>query len=249
MFGLSLESKFQSLVVSVEEREFVIGKEERRFWEDMLLRVSVSVLEVPFWFVLNVYTGEDCEIDTMGAKSFESFSKVDETLRACSRGPAELRFWDRCTRLRESEGSNGGCLVGLVGGEDIDPTDWLWLCELRSDDASSGGRDGRDLSLKDPVFRLRCSAVFSYDCERDTEGDEEEMEEARRRVFEEVFFFLRASSVSWQLMQKMPCEVLAYCRSSIFFLQLRQQKHEEQKAWSPVRIARSSIFFWQTWHR
>lgn len=42
-------------------------------------------------------------------------------------------------------------------------------------------------------------------------------------------------------MQNMPWEVLAYRRFSIFRLQFRQRKQVEQKAWSPVRIARSSI--------
>ena len=55
-------------------------------------------------------------------------------------------------------------------------------------------------------------------------------------------FFLRlAMSDSWQLMQKMPCDVLAYRRFSIFLLQFRHRKQVAQKAWSPVRIARSSI--------
>ena len=48
-------------------------------------------------------------------------------------------------------------------------------------------------------------------------------------------------SASWQLMQKMPCEVRAYLKFSIFFLQLRQRKQALQNAWSPVRMARSSI--------
>jgi hypothetical protein len=56
-----------------------------------------------------------------------------------------------------------------------------------------------------------------------------------------VFFLRRAMRDSWQLMQKMPCEVRAYRRFSIFRLQLRQRKQVAQKAWSPVRIARSSI--------
>lgn len=47
-------------------------------------------------------------------------------------------------------------------------------------------------------------------------------------------------------MQNMPCEVLAYLRFSIFFLQFRHLKHVAQKAWSPVRIARSSILSLQT---
>ena len=44
----------------------------------------------------------------------------------------------------------------------------------------------------------------------------------------------------------MPCEVLAYLRFSIFFLQFRHLKHVAQKAWSPVRMARSSILLLQT---
>ncbi len=41
----------------------------------------------------------------------------------------------------------------------------------------------------------------------------------------------------------MPCEVRAYRRFSIFLLQFRHLKQLAQKAWSPVRIARSSILF------
>lgn len=55
------------------------------------------------------------------------------------------------------------------------------------------------------------------------------------------FFRRLAMSVSWQPMQKMPCEVRAYRRFSILRLQLRQRKHVAQNACSPVRIARSSI--------
>ena len=54
-------------------------------------------------------------------------------------------------------------------------------------------------------------------------------------------FLRRAIRDSWQLMQKMPCEVLAYLRFSILRLQLRHRKQPAQKAWSPVRMARSSI--------
>src|SRR5882757_8859456 len=42
-------------------------------------------------------------------------------------------------------------------------------------------------------------------------------------------------------MQNMPCEVRAYRRFSILRLQFLQRKHVAQNAWSPVRIARSSI--------
>ena len=42
-------------------------------------------------------------------------------------------------------------------------------------------------------------------------------------------------------MQNMPCEVRAYRRFSILRLQFRHRKHVAQNAWSPVRIARSSI--------
>lgn len=55
-------------------------------------------------------------------------------------------------------------------------------------------------------------------------------------------FFLRlAMSDSWQLMQKIPCDVRAYLKFSIFRLQFRQRKQVAQKAWSPVKMARSSI--------
>ena len=44
-----------------------------------------------------------------------------------------------------------------------------------------------------------------------------------------VFFFrLLAIKPSWQSMQNMPCDVRAYRRFSIFFLQLRQRKHPAQ---------------------
>ena len=55
------------------------------------------------------------------------------------------------------------------------------------------------------------------------------------------FFLLLAISDSWQLIQKMPCEVRAYLRFSIFRLQFLHRKQVAQNAWSPVRIARSSI--------
>jgi hypothetical protein len=39
----------------------------------------------------------------------------------------------------------------------------------------------------------------------------------------------------------MPCEVRAYLRFSIFRLQFLHRKQVAQKAWSPVRMAKSSI--------
>jgi hypothetical protein len=48
---------------------------------------------------------------------------------------------------------------------------------------------------------------------------------------------------SWQSIQKIPCDVRAYLRFSIFFLQFRHLKQLAQKAWSPVKMARSSILF------
>lgn len=42
-------------------------------------------------------------------------------------------------------------------------------------------------------------------------------------------------------MQNIPCDVRAYRRFSIFFLQFRHLKQLAQKAWSPVRMAKSSI--------
>jgi hypothetical protein len=56
-----------------------------------------------------------------------------------------------------------------------------------------------------------------------------------------VFLRRRAMSASWQSIQKMPWDVRAYLRFSILRLQLRHLKQSEQNAWSPVRIARSSI--------
>ena len=58
-----------------------------------------------------------------------------------------------------------------------------------------------------------------------------------------VFFRRRAISPSWHSMQNIPCDVLAYLRFSIFFLQFRQRKQLAQNAWSPVKMARSSILF------
>ena len=45
-----------------------------------------------------------------------------------------------------------------------------------------------------------------------------------------AFFRRRAIKLSWQLMQKMPCDVRAYRRFSIFLLQLRHLKQLAQKA-------------------
>jgi len=42
-------------------------------------------------------------------------------------------------------------------------------------------------------------------------------------------------------MQKMPCEVRAYRRFSILRLQFLHRKQFAQKAWSPVKMAKSSI--------
>lgn len=47
-------------------------------------------------------------------------------------------------------------------------------------------------------------------------------------------------------MQNIPCDVRAYLRFSIFFLQFRHLKHAAQKAWSPVKMARSSILLAHT---
>lgn len=83
-----------------------------------------------------------------------------------------------------------------------------------------GGRAGRDLSTS--IGEASFSRAFACAAALD--------------------FFLRlAINDSWQLIQKMPWEVRAYRRFSILRLQLRQRKHVAQKAWSPVRIARSSI--------
>jgi hypothetical protein len=45
-----------------------------------------------------------------------------------------------------------------------------------------------------------------------------------------LFFLRRAMRLSWQLMQKIPCDVRAYRRLSIFRLQLRQRKQLAQNA-------------------
>lgn len=85
-----------------------------------------------------------------------------------------------------------------------------------------GGKAGRDLSLimGEPSF----SRVLAWAAALD-------------------FFRLLAMRDSWQLMQNIPCDVRAYRRFSIFRLQFLQRKHVAQKAWSPVRMARSSILF------
>lgn len=59
------------------------------------------------------------------------------------------------------------------------------------------------------------------------------------------FDFLRRRAIrdSWQAMQKIPCEVRAYRKFSILRLQFLQRKQFAQKAWSPVKMARSSILF------
>ncbi len=54
-----------------------------------------------------------------------------------------------------------------------------------------------------------------------------------------------SKSVSWHGMQKRPNDVLAYLKFSILRLQLRHRKQSAQNAWSPVRMARSSIFLLQ----
>lgn len=56
-----------------------------------------------------------------------------------------------------------------------------------------------------------------------------------------VFFRRRAIRDSWQDMQKIPWEVRAYRRFSILRLQFLHRKQFAQKAWSPVKMARSSI--------
>lgn len=63
----------------------------------------------------------------------------------------------------------------------------------------------------------------------------------REAALRPVFLRLLAISASWQSIQKMPCEVRAYRRFSIFFLQFRHLKQSEQNAWSPVKMAKSSI--------
>lgn len=88
------------------------------------------------------------------------------------------------------------------------------------DGMALGGSAGRDFSviMGEWSFSLDLAAAAAFD------------------------FFLRlAIRVSWHPMQNMPCEVLAYRRFSIFRLQFRHRKQVAQKAWSPVRMARSSI--------
>ena len=86
---------------------------------------------------------------------------------------------------------------------------------------STGGKDGNDLS--------RCELLFAF-CLCPV-------------LFRDVFFLLLAINASWQSMQNMPCDVLAYLRFSIFRLQFLHLKQFAQKAWSPVKMARSSILF------
>lgn len=84
--------------------------------------------------------------------------------------------------------------------------------------ASGGGIAGSDLS--------KCTLLDNLE---------------RWAVFFAVFFLLLAIKASWQSMQKMPCDVRAYRKFSIFLLQFRHLKQFAQKAWSPVKMARSSI--------
>jgi hypothetical protein len=72
-----------------------------------------------------------------------------------------------------------------------------------------GGKAGRDFSviMGDRSFSRAFAAAAAFDR-----------------------FFLLAIKVSWQSMQKIPCEVLAYRRFSILRLQLRQRKQAAQKA-------------------
>lgn len=89
------------------------------------------------------------------------------------------------------------------------------LCET-----APGGKDGNDFSNSMLLLACFCLPDEFFD-----------------------FFRRLAISPSWHSMQKIPCDVLAYRRFSICFLQFRHRKQLAQNAWSPVRIARSSILF------
>ena len=110
-------------------------------------------------------------------------------------------------------GTSADELVCPFGGVSISGENALWGA------SSGGGSEGNVLSnfMPGPM-------VFDFD----------------RPLFC-VFFLRRTIKDSWHSMQKIPCEVRAYRRFSIFFLQLRHRKQAAQKAWSPVKIARSSI--------
>jgi hypothetical protein len=91
------------------------------------------------------------------------------------------------------------------------------LCRNALCGSGSGG--GRDLSTREwpwPSFNFAFAAALD-------------------------FLLLLSIKDSWQLIQNMPCGVRAYRRFSILRLQFLQRKQAAQNAWSPVRIARSSI--------
>lgn len=88
-----------------------------------------------------------------------------------------------------------------------------------------GGKEGRDLSSSMLLLWCCWRCLWRFD------------------PFVVLWFFFRRRCIndSWHSMQKMPCDVRAYLRFSILFLQFRHLKHVAQKAWSPVRMAKSSI--------
>lgn len=101
-----------------------------------------------------------------------------------------------------------------------------------------GDTYGWPYSMSGSVYRLASGGgIAGKDLSNNMLLDNFERDEG----FRPVFLRRRAMSASWQSMQKMPCEVRAYLRFSIFRLQLRHLKQSEQNAWSPVKMARSSI--------
>ena len=92
-----------------------------------------------------------------------------------------------------------------------------------------GGREGSDLSNSIVLLLVGCGGLL-----------------CRLEAFLCDFFLRLCIRFSWHSMQNMPCDVLAYLRFSIFLLQFRHLKQFAQKAWSPVRIAKSSILSLQT---
>lgn len=146
-------------------------------------------------------------------------------LRSCS---GDL---SRCLIRKDSARELCFCGGGGGGGGGVGTATSVGVSEYASEEGVSpsgemalwctalGGNDGRDLSS---------SILLLLDC-------------LCRLEFFADFFRRLAINDSWHSMQNIPCDVRAYRRFSIFFLQFRHLKQLAQNAWSPVRMAKSSI--------
>lgn len=112
-------------------------------------------------------------------------------------------------------------------------------------DSSVGVSVSRELGVSGFGLKAPCGTAFGGSAGRDLSTSIEDCSFSRSFDCAAALDFFRRLAIndSWQFMQKMPCEVLAYRRFSILRLQFLQRKHVAQNAWSPVRIARSSILF------